>query len=69
MKASQPEKVPIKDKLLLTVEETAEYSNIGINKIYSLINNPMCRFVFYVGKKRLIKRRQFEEYITKNIEI
>ena len=27
------ETVPIKDKLNLTIEEAAEYSNIGINKI------------------------------------
>lgn len=67
MKAQE---VPIPQKLLLTVEEAAIYSNIGINKIYNLINNPLCTFVLYVGnKKRLIKRKEFEEYISKNMEI
>ncbi len=70
MKGSKQEEVPIHQKLLLTVEETAAYSNIGINKIYKLINNPICNFIIYVGdKKRLIKRKEFEEYISKNIEI
>ena len=67
---NQPETVPIPQKLLLTVEEAAAYSNIGINKLYKIINSPLCTFIIYVGdKKRLIKRKQFEEYILKNIEI
>ncbi len=66
----QKETVPIPQKLLLTVEEAAIYSNIGITKIYEIINKPMCNFVIYVGKKkRLIKRKEFEEFISKNIEI
>lgn len=66
----QKETVPIPQKLLLTVEEAAIYSNIGITKIYEIINKPTCKFVIYVGrKKRLIKRNEFEEFISKNIEI
>lgn len=53
----------------LTIREAAEYSNIGINKIESLINRPNYNFVLYVGKKRLIKRKQFEQYIEGHIEI
>lgn len=64
------ESVPIPQKLLLTVEEAAEYSNIGITKLYKIINNPTCNFIICVGdRKRLIKRKQFEDYISKNIEI
>lgn len=62
--------IPIWEKITLTVEEAAQYSNIGINKIYELTNNPMCSFVLHVGnKKRLIKRREFEKYLERNIEI
>lgn len=62
--------IPIWEKITLTVEEAAQYSNIGINKIYELTNNPMCKFVLHVGnKKRLIKRREFEKYLEQNIEI
>ncbi len=61
--------VPIWEKINLTVKEAAEYSNIGINKIDNMLNNPMCTFVLHVGKKRLVKRKEFEKYLEKNIEI
>ncbi|SCY11538.1 excisionase [Butyrivibrio sp. INlla14] len=61
--------VLIKDKVALTIREAAEYSNIGINKIESLLRSPRCPFVLYVGKKKLVKRKEFEKYISDNIEI
>lgn len=61
--------VPIKDKLNLTIEEAAAYSNIGINKLRELMNIPRCPFVIYIGRKRLIKRREFEKFIESQIEI
>ena len=63
------DKVPIWQKVNLTIEEAAAYSNIGINRINELARNPQCSFVLYVGKKKLIKRKQFEEYIDNHIEI
>ena len=57
--------VPIKDKLNLTLEEAAEYSNIGIERLRSIISQPNCNFVLRVGnQKRLIKRKPFEEYMA-----
>ena len=61
--------IPIWEKMNLTVEEAAEYSNIGIHKIYELVNEPSCPFVLYVGKKRVIKRKEFEKYIEKTNQI
>lgn len=61
--------VPIWEKLTLTIDEAAEYSNIGINKIRELSNNPRCNFVIFVGKRRLIKRKEFEKFITENVEL
>ena len=61
--------VPIWEKINLTVKEAAEDSNIGINKIDDMLNSPMCTFVLHVGKKRLVKRKEFEKYLEKNIEI
>ena len=61
--------MPISEKVLLTVEEAASYSNIGVNKISELLNNPLCEFVLHVGKKRLVKRKEFEKYIEKTLEI
>ena len=62
-------KVPIHLKVTLTIKEAAEYSNIGINKIREISNNPRCNFVIFVGKKRLIKRKEFEKFISDNVEL
>ncbi len=61
--------VPIKDKLNLTIEEAAAYSNIGICKINELAKDPKCPFVLYVGRKKLIKRTAFEKYIDSVLEL
>lgn len=63
------QKIPIQDKLTLTIEEAALYSNIGQNKIAELLRDPRCPFVLYVGRKKLVKRKEFETFISKNIEI
>ena len=52
--------VPIWEKANLTIREAAEYSNIGINRLEELLKKPNCSFVLYVGKKKLVKRREFE---------
>lgn len=61
--------VPIYQKVTLTIKEATEYSNIGINRIESLLRAPRCPFVLYVGKKKLVKRKEFEKFISENIEI
>ena len=63
------EKVPIHQKIALTIKEAAEYSNIGINKIDQMLRTPNCPFVLYVGTKKLVKRKEFEEFIRSQIEI
>lgn len=63
MSVKEREIVPIYYKQNLTLEEAAEYSNIGINRLTMLIKNPNCNFVLHVGNKRLIKRRLFDEFI------
>ena len=65
----QPIKVPIWEKSNLTIEEAALYSNIGQNKLRELTDNDDCKFVLWVGTKRLIKRKLFDEYIEKAYSI
>ena len=55
--------IPIEHKINLTVAEAAIYSNIGINRIEQLLRNPQCPFVLYVGNKKLVKRKKFEEFL------
>ena len=64
-----PERVPIHLKVTLTIREAAEYSNIGINKIDSLLRTPNCPFVLYVGTKKLVKRKEFEEFLSQRLII
>ena len=61
--------VPIHLKLTLTIREAAEYSNIGFNKIDSLLRQPNCPFVLYVGTRKLVKRREFEDFIRRQLII
>ena len=61
--------LPIDRKMLLSIREAAEYSNIGIKKIDELLKQPNCPFVLYVGTKKLVKRRAFEEYIEGRVAI
>ena len=61
--------VPIHLKMALTAREAAEYSNIGINKIDSMLRTPNCPFVLFVGTKKLVKRWEFEQYISRTMAI
>ena len=61
--------LPIDRKMLLSIREAAEYSNIGISKIDELLKQPNCPFVLYVGTKKLVKRRAFEEFIEGRVAI
>ncbi|ADZ06463.1 putative transposon excisionase [Lactobacillus amylovorus] len=55
--------VPIWYKTNLTLEEAAAYSNIGIHKLRDITDSENCKFVLWVGNKRLIKREQFKKYL------
>ena len=57
--------IPIWEKSNLTLEEAAAYSGIGINNLRQLTDDDNCEFVLWIGTKRLIKRRKFDEYIEK----
>lgn len=61
--------VPIWKKSNLTIEEAAAYSGIGINRIRELTNQDSCPFVLWVGTKRLIKRRKFDEFTEKTFSL
>ena len=66
-KAMNP--VPIYHKITLTIAGAADLSGIGINRIDAMLHKPNCPFVLFVGKKKLVKRKEFEEYISKSLYI
>lgn len=55
--------IPIWEKLNLKIEEASEYSNIGVSTIRNLLKEKGCPFLLMVGKKQLIKRKEFENYL------
>lgn len=68
-KAEKKQEVPIWHKANLTLEEAAAYFAIGINKLREITNERDCNFVIFIGRKRLIKRRPFEEYLAQHCVI
>ena len=69
MTESKKLEMPFWLKLNLTIKEASAYSNIGINKIEELLKQPKCDFVLYVGNKKLVKRKEFENYISGKVVI
>lgn len=63
------QKVPIWKKSNLTLQEAAQYSGIGINKLRQLSETENCPFVLWNGSKRLIKRQELDKYINKAYSI
>lgn len=62
-KTKKETRVPISQKLNLTIKEAAAYSNIGENTLRELISkDSTLPFIIYVRSKKLIKRKEFEEW-------
>lgn len=55
--------IPIWEKSNLTLEEAAAYYSIGVNKLRELTNEDNCKYVLWIGNRRLIKRKVFEKYL------
>lgn len=62
-KYNTKEVVLIPQKFLLTLEEAAQYTGLGINKIREISNDEHCKFVLWNGAKRMLKRTKLEEYL------
>ena len=46
------------EKSNLSLKEAAAYSGIGIDKLREITNEDRCKFVLWVGNKRLINIRR-----------
>lgn len=53
----------ITQKVLLTLEEAASYTGIGINRLREISNQENCNFVLWVGSRRMLKRVKLENYL------
>lgn len=61
--------VPVWAKPYLTIDEATAYTGIGRDKLYEMTSQAKCPFVLWVGNRRMIKRRVFDEYIEKMYSI
>ena len=61
--------IPVWEKSNLSLEEAAAYSGIGINKLREITNEDRCKFVLWVGNKRLIIRRLVDQFIEQAYSI
>ena len=59
--------VPIHLKITLSIKEANQLTGIGINSIDDRLREPNCPVVLFVGAKKMIKRKEFEEYISKTL--
>ena len=62
-------RVPIWEKSNLTIDEAAEYSGVGRNKLRELTDKEDCPFVLWVGSKRLIKRKEMDAFLNRMYSI
>lgn len=68
-KQEKDNRVPLWERMNLTLEEAAAYTGIGTDKLRELSNRESCDFVLWVGTKRLLKRKQLEEFLIKSFSI
>ena len=61
--------IPFWEKAMLTLEEAAAYSGIGMQKLRDLSADERCEFVLWNGGKRLFKRKKLEAYLDKAYSI
>lgn len=58
--------VPIWERSLLTIEEAADYTGIGINRLRTFTQTLDNDIVFYVGAKKMIKRKKLDDYLDRD---
>ena len=61
--------IPLWEKVTLSIDEATIYTGIGRAKLYEMTNREDCPFVLWIGKRRVIKREAFDEYISKMYSI
>lgn len=61
--------VPIWQKGLLTLEEAAEYTGLGLHKLRTISNDENCDFVLWNGTKRMFKRKKLDAYLDASYSI
>lgn len=61
--------VPVWEKAMLTLEEAADYTGIGLQKLRDISSDGQCDFVLWNGSKRMFKRRKLVDFLEKTYSI
>lgn len=61
--------VPIWYKATLSIDEAVAYSGIGRDKLRDMTSRADCPFVLWVGNRRLVKRKAFDQYLDEMFSI
>ena len=61
--------VPIWERSLLTINEAADYTGIGINKLRRLAEKRNSNLIVWVGSRKMFKRRKLDEYLDNAVSI
>lgn len=68
IKSRRPD-IPAWEKSNLTIDEASVYFNIGKDKLREMTDREDCPFVLWIGSKRLIRKKKFEDYLDKAFSI
>ena len=68
-KAEKENAVPVWNRALLTLEEAGAYTGIGVHKLRNMCDQEGCKFVIWVGAKRMIKRKQLDEFLDNSYSL
>ena len=63
------QKIPVNEKYMLSIDEAAQYFNIGVKKMRRLAEDNLGVFAVYSGNRYLIIRCKFEEFLQKTSSI
>lgn len=62
--SNEKNRIPLSEKLNLTVAEAAAYSGLGQHMIRNLLKEDGCPFCVWISEhKVMVRRREFEEYL------
>lgn len=61
--------ISITEKCLLTIEEAAAFTGLGVGKLRDISNDERCNFVLWNGAKRMFKRDKLVAYLNEAYSI
>ena len=61
--------VPIWERTLLTVNQAADLTGIGTNRLRHIAATPRTDLVVWVGSRMMFKRKKLEEYLENSVSL